>query len=345
MKPLSSAHRGWGRDVSIALGERQMRVFQPLPSLRLELPRIPHVTRRRRVSSYLPIALFTLVLPIVFQGSHGIALGQAEQPPKVSLESVQKAVRMLEADTLQKRDEAEKQLVEMGSGVLPYLPVVNARTSGELKIRLQRIRSALQTTEVEIFFEASTVTLSGKLNVVDAINQIAEQTDNHIQLQGEDALTNVDVEVDAKDQPFWSVMNSIMKQANLRINAFGSTEGELVLVPGGQPRNGPDMFTTGPFQVEALSVKSSVQFGSNLGGILELSLQVTWEPRLKPVFMKIPMANFAAKLSDTQSLSASNPQAAPEIPLNYGGCSTQVDLQFERPCAQLLRLKNSPVSS
>ena len=62
---------------------------------------------------------------------------------QVTLSEIRKVLRQLEANELQTRDAAEKQLVELGPTVLPFLPEVTPNTSGELKVRLQRIRQAL----------------------------------------------------------------------------------------------------------------------------------------------------------------------------------------------------------
>ncbi len=254
------------------------------------------------------------------------------QQTEVTLETIRAALRDLEGAELTVRDQAERRLTAMGSPVLAYLPDVTARTSGELKVRLQRIRQALQQSKIENYFEASLVTLNGKMKLSDAIDQIVKQTDNPIKLDNRDALAGVEVELDATDAPFWEVMSSIMSQAKLRVNAFGTTGNELVLAPGAaDPSTVPPIFTTGPFRIDVVSVKSTLPFNSPLGGQLDLSFAVTWEPRLRPVFMQLPMSTLAAELVGGGTLTASNPQAAPEVPLNLGGSSTQIDLQLQRP--------------
>ena len=55
--------------------------------------------------------------------------------------------------------------------------------------------------------------------------------------------------------------------------------------------------------------------------------------------MQIPMAKVEAKSKDNQ-LSSVNPQAAPEIALNYGGTSTQIDIQIERPSRDVTTLES-----
>ncbi len=241
-------------------------------------------------------------------------------------------LRRLQADQVADRDAAEKQLVELGQGVLEYLPRITDRTSGELKIRLQRIRQAFQSRDVDQFFEATKITLSGKMTVPEAVKSISEQSGNQISLQGADAMSGVEIELDVDAQDFWSVMEKLMSQAELRIVAFGTTGTDLVLSPGGRPaKDRTACFHSGPFRVEPMFLQSTRNINSEVPGQLQVSLQVTWEPRLEPVFMQIPMSSVEAFVSEGTVLQATSPQGAPEIPLNYGGCTTQIDLQVQRP--------------
>lgn len=272
----------------------------------------------------------TLLSALCLLGCTNLGLAQDEADGQVSSAEVRKILRQLEADELEKRDAAEKQLVEMGNGILPFLPEIDARTPGELKIRLQRIRASLDSTEIGEFFQATNVELNGTMPVLDAIDEIIAQTDNVINLQGDDALEGVEVTFDGTESTFWEALDSLMAQANLRINAFGNMEGELSLAPGGYSEEAPAPALNGAFRVDVASVQSTRAFQGNVEGQLDLSLYVSWEPRLEPVFMQIPMARINAT-SGEKELTSVNPQAAPEIALNYGGTSTQIDLQLQRP--------------
>jgi hypothetical protein len=255
-----------------------------------------------------------------------------KEQPKVSADDVRKLLKELDGKSLKERDAAEKSLIEMGSAILGHLPEVDANTSGEMKVRLQRIRQQLQTVEIETYFEFSKVTLAGKMKLTEAIESITEQTGNKIVLEGEDAFENLEVELNETDSPFWSVMDKVLAQTKLRLNTFAASDG-LSLVAGGQEGAGelPSSYSTGPFRIEVASIQSSLPFNSRLGGQLDLSLTVSWEPRLKPVFMQIPMASLQATSDDDKSLASSSPESAPEVPLNNGGSSTQIDLQLQRP--------------
>ncbi len=254
------------------------------------------------------------------------------EPAAATQPAVRQALRELESNVLLVRDQAEKALIAMGKAALPYLPKVTSNTSGELKLRLQRVRQALQRAEIDSQFSASTVTLDGKLPLGDALEQISDQTDNPIQLLNRQTMAEPVVELSVVDAPFWEVLSSVMQQANLQLQAYGTTENTLVLAPIASPiAHVGASFSQGPFRLDVSSVRSVLPFNSTLGGQLEISLLVTWEPRLQPVFMQVPMSSLRAELASGNTLAASNPQAAPEVPLQAGGCTAQVDLMLARP--------------
>lgn len=254
-----------------------------------------------------------------------------EADRKISFAEVRKVLRNLDSDQLTERDAAEKRLIEIGPGVVPFLPEITGNTSGEMKIRLQRIREQLQTTKIETFFEASVLSLAGKMKVKEAIAEIAKQSGNKISVENAEGVEQVEVEITADKQPFWKVMDELLTQAKLRVNTFSGMEG-MSLVPGYQsPVPGPLPNTNGPFHVRVLSAQTTLPFGSALPGQLDVSLQFSWEPRLKPVFVQLPMAKMKAIASESEPLLSTNPDSAPEIPLNSSGCSTQIDLQFVKP--------------
>ncbi len=95
----------------------------------------------------------SLVQPASEQADNSQSETAGVSTPNVTMEAVRATLRDLEADQLATRDAAEKRLLEMGSNVIPFLPQVTPRTSGELKVRLQRIRQALQDKGIETFFQ------------------------------------------------------------------------------------------------------------------------------------------------------------------------------------------------
>ncbi len=60
-----------------------------------------------------------------------------------------------------------------------------------------------------------------------------------------------------------------------------------------------------------------------------MSLQVAWEPRLKPIFIEVPMKEMKVQVGSDE-FPGLNPEANPEIPVNPEGAAAQIDLQFPR---------------
>jgi len=288
------------------------------------------------------IVLFTLLeRPSYAQDTPANSSTAARQEsPKATIENVRKLLRELDSKSLKDRDAAEKSLVELGPACLGFLPEVDANTSGEMKVRLQRIRQQLQSSNIEVFFEPSKVTLEGKLKLTEAIKEISEQTGNKISLEGEGAFASVEIELNEKETPFWTVMDKVMLQAKLRVNNSAIEDG-LTLMPGGEAATNSAVkaYTNGPFRVDVASIQSTLPFNSRLGGQLDLSMMVAWEPRLKPVFLRIPMSSVQATLGDDKTLMAPNQQSDPEVPLTGGGCTAQIDLQLARPDRATAKLK------
>ncbi|MCC6509332.1 MAG: hypothetical protein IT423_09510 [Pirellulaceae bacterium] len=256
---------------------------------------------------------------------------------KVNFAEVRKVLRDLDGDMSTQRDAAEKRLIELGPVVLPFLPEISSSTSGEMKIRLQRIRQQLQSTKIETFFEASLITLAGKMKLADAIASISQQSGNAISVENSEAVSNNELEFKAVKQPFWDVLESLMSQANLQLNTYSSTEG-LVLIPTNSVLPGPEPYTSGPFQISVLSSQTSLQYYGRSEGQLDVSLQVAWEPRLKPVFLELPMGKMKVVVDDGGELLSTNPDANPEIPVNSAGAAAQIDLQFVRPQRSVRKL-------
>ena len=53
----------------------------------------------------------------------------------------------------------------------------------------------------------------------------------------------------------------------------------------------------------------------------------------------LPMQKIACETAGGEAVSAVNPAATPEIPLNFGGCTTQIDLQVGLPDRKETALK------
>ena len=116
------------------------------------------------------------------------------------------------------RDAAEAKLLEIGPAVVEFLPAVSSDASDEWKMRIDRLRSALEEMETEEYTLPSLLTLNGAMSGRDALTKITELTGNKIELA---EVANLDREVitDFEATPFWEAFDEVLDQLELTVAA------------------------------------------------------------------------------------------------------------------------------
>lgn len=229
----------------------------------------------------------------------------ATDPSKEAVEQeVRKQLRRLDADQLADRVAAEKALIELGPQALDYLPEITPATAAEIKERLSRVRTALEKLAVARFVEPSTVTLSGTMTVEATALELQKQTGNTLRDLGESATKQVTV--DWNKTPFWVAFDDLAEQANLGINPFGGYEGELSLQTLEETSDlAPIRSYAGIFRVQATRVQSTRNLSAPGADNLRTTIQIAWEPRLKPISISLPLDRMSAASEDGEELAFS----------------------------------------
>jgi len=226
------------------------------------------------------------------------AQGEAAADDDLKLQ-VRRLARRLDAPQLAQREAAEEAWPKMGPGALALLPRITERTSAEAKLRIGRIRQKLQRAAAEAAARASTVTLRGKaLPLSEIVAAIGQQTGNKLvdfRRRFGHEITNPKLAVDFDKTPFWEALDEVLDRAALKVYPFGE-EGAISFVARGEgelPRSGRATYS-GPLRLEPLSITGSRRLRDPQGDSLQLTLEVAWEPRLKPISLKQKMADLAA---------------------------------------------------
>ncbi|MCH7728320.1 MAG: hypothetical protein IH991_17860 [Planctomycetes bacterium] len=139
---------------------------------------------------------------------------------------VRRLERQLNDDSLSRRSAAEKTLIEMGPDILDFLSPVTPRMPPERKIRIARIRKALELQLGEALANASVVSLDGEMSVSDALAAISKQTGNSI--TGHE-LRDGTIKAAFAQTPYWQTMDQVLDQAVLNLQS-GRQPGQLVVV-------------------------------------------------------------------------------------------------------------------
>ncbi len=120
-------------------------------------------------------------------------------------------VKKLDSNKLNERDLAEARIIALGPKVTDLLPPVSDSDSEELRMRIERIRVALDKENKALLITPSSVTLRGTMSGADALRKISQSTGNKIPIEG---VANLDrmVTAEFEDTPFWEAFDEVLDQ-------------------------------------------------------------------------------------------------------------------------------------
>lgn len=267
------------------------------------------MTKRRRYRWPAPA---NLLIAMVIAGSgiavSGIAVsttagGQEPSPAELKSDVLQ-WVDELDASSLAKRKAAEKSLIESGPAALAFLPESKPGISVEASERLDRVRKALQAirTETETKSEGIEIRLDDVSNLGEALEAISR--DSGVEFE-HDANESLPIDSVASPLSFWHAVDLVLDQASLDVNFYGGDEGVLQLTARQpeRPSRVDSAAYTGVYRIEPTAVTSRRSLNRpDLSG-LNISVEISWEPRLTPIGLTLPIDQLLGKLDDGQTLT------------------------------------------
>jgi hypothetical protein len=262
-------------------------------------------------------------------------------------------VEQLDRGTPSERSAAERKLVDLGlvpgnaEALLRLLPAPNDDMSQEVITRLARIRGQVQTRHAE---QAVAVTLV-TLDVTDApldevLVAIEKQTGNRVvdyrEQFGEEAPEKK-VTLKVEKEPFWSVLDKLLDATNLSPYPFAENDA-LALVgrqDGTGDRAGRATYA-GPFRFEATRVSAFRSLRAEDQQGFEVDMEISWEPRLRPVALAQPAEDLFAKSDAEEDVPTTARRAAFDIEVAAGNHTAEVSVPMQLPnrsAKQLASLK------
>ncbi|CAE7380352.1 unnamed protein product, partial [Symbiodinium sp. CCMP2456] len=218
--------------------------------------------------------------------------------------------RRLDSDTLEDRERAERQIIELGHKALEYLPEVKPSTAAETKARLQRIRTVLEKKRADSAAKASRITLSVKDKpLADVLGAIQEQTENKLVDYRSNFGQRADgtkVSVDWEDVPFWEI-----------------------------------------FRFEPTRVESFLNLSDRSQRGTFLNLQVAWEPRVEPIVIKLPLDQLTVEDEEGNSLQSGDRTGSLDTEVVQGVSAVDIQLPLgstDRSSQKIATLKGEMVA-
>ena len=230
---------------------------------------------------------------------HRLAAQQADDPPGPS---VSELVDGLDANRLAQRQQAERDLIALGPGILDSLPEPDGRFSAEAQQRLRRIRRELEQMRAEQAADA-------KLIQLDAVQSLDEALTRIHDLSGIEFATqpNFDAQIDlnlGSPQTFWTTLDTVLDAANADVNFYMGEPGQLGISARGEerPSRTDSAAYAGIYRLEPLSVFSRRNLHNPALSGLSVTTEIAWEPRLTPIGLSLPLDSVLAVLDDGQQL-------------------------------------------
>lgn len=266
-------------------------------------------------------------------------LGQPEQPARPPAEvaaTVKRLARQLDDSQLAKREAAEKELIALGPVALDYLPQVTKTTPAEARDRLGRVRKALESAAVEAATKPSLIILQGEMPLADALVALEKQSGNKLRdirrKFGEQPRT-LTVKPNCDKTTFWQALDQVLDQASMTVYAYGGEEGAVAIIN----RNDGDLDRanraaySGMFRFEGLRLESTRDLRNPMNHSLRFTMDVAWEPRLRPIIIQQPLDQVRAQDEAGQPLEIDGREGEVEVDITPDSFSTEVTIPLVLP--------------
>jgi hypothetical protein len=244
-------------------------------------------------------------------------------------EKVKELFKQLDDPSAEKRDAAEKGLVELGPSIMPLLPRVTPRTSAEVKDRLLRISKSLDKVAAEEIIKPKMLTLAGEASLKSVLEEIEKQTGNKVRdmrMEGGGEAADITIKSKLENVPFWQGLDQILDEAELSVEGVATESGALGIIPRpeGQAKRFGKAFYSGPFRFETIELEAKRSLRAANMERLKLFIEATWEPRLRPVIIEQKLEDVIAK-DDMGNV----------IPIDGADGDIAVDVEFDASLIEL----------
>ncbi len=257
-----------------------------------------------------------------------------EAPAAIEKADVLDLLDQLDANQLQTRQQAERRLRDLGPSILAWLPTTTEAYSAEARLRLQRVRVALEKARAQQRVEGSLIKFTGIASLEEALEAITFATGSQFEVAG-DRSQPLSI-ADSSSLSFWQALDTVLDAAQMDINFYGGERGVLALVPrreGRRPRTDSGAYA-GVYRLEPTTVTARRALNTPELSGMQVAMEIAWEPRLTPIGLTLPLGSLQAKLDDGQVLTSSNPDGELNVATNADVAFSEVYLPFRLPAGR-----------
>ncbi len=204
---------------------------------------------------------------------------------------------------IEKRDEAEAELVKVGPAALKWISSLNDNMSTDQRTRIRRVRGALEAIAAKATSQPSKFSLLGEKKLPEILAELKRQTGNNVKLP-EGAETDTLLQCHWENALFWEVVHDILTESKLTIDPYSGDGINLVIIPSpdqifdpnsdvAEERFAPLYSTAGVVSMHVNRIDNSINLGAPSASYTSMELSVNWEPRLKPINIDMPLSEIS----------------------------------------------------
>ncbi|MGD9126780.1 MAG: hypothetical protein PVH19_05315 [Planctomycetia bacterium] len=195
----------------------------------------------------------------------------------LSGDDLQQLIQQLDSPKLAEREAAERSLQAAGPRVLPMLPGDETPLSPETEMRIARIKSVLQKQVAADWSRPSRATFEqAEMPLDKLLETLRQQTGNPVSTSQKTGKTPIAAQK-LSHQTFWQTLLQIAERHGLRIvTRAGHRSVELAPLP--KETTVEERLPIGPLLLTIHEKKGHQQ-----------ELQIVWEPRLEPIWLKLQL--------------------------------------------------------
>lgn len=207
--------------------------------------------------------------------------------------TVAELVEQLRSTQREVRESAEKQLIDRGPAILEELPEYDAFKSPALRTILFRVRNELESQKIEESLFSTTLKFPIRdLTLAESVDFIREETGNDLRLSDSLELPTKPVPLVRAELTFWEAVLHIIKTYNLDLEVDEQSRGLILVAAKTKRAYFTNDYTDSkhpvrPFAWRLNHVERKPIAGRDAGDLLRFELQLLWEPRLTPMFVKM----------------------------------------------------------
>jgi hypothetical protein len=224
--------------------------------------------------------------------------------------------------------------------VLPLLPPITRTTPAEVKNRLSRVRKALMDLAIAATTKPKFVTLSGEMLLSEALAEVEKQTGNRVTDSREEDKSDPKITLKLDKAPFWESLDTILDAAQLTLYNYDSQQGELSYVArdaNALPRIGRGSYS-GIFRLEPARIEIDADLRNPASKALRLTVDAAWEPRVRPVVVMLPLADFKAIDDSGNAVEVDSGDGDLEFPVEGADAGVELVLPFKIPARSVKQI-------